>query len=94
MTAGDAVTILGPAEPKLRGAMCNFNIKGMNPHDLAIFLEEESNILVRSGILCAHSWFLDRNSSGVVSVLFYIYNTESEVEQLVAQIETLVDDLE
>jgi cysteine desulfurase/selenocysteine lyase len=90
----DAVSLIGPKDPKLRGGMFNFNIEGINPHDIAIHLEEESDILVRSGALCAHPWFIARKSNGAVSVMVYLYNTTEEVEALVGNLKVLLEDME
>jgi cysteine desulfurase/selenocysteine lyase len=85
------VTIVGPWEPKDRGGMVNFNIEGLNPHDIAISIEEMGNILVRSGNLCAHSYINEHMKGGAVSVLFYIYNTLDEVGYLVKTIKELIE---
>ena len=73
--------------------MCSFNLEGFNPHDLAIHLEEEARILVRSGIHCAHSWYNARGSRGGVSVTFYIYNTKEEIDRLGEEIGKIRDAL-
>jgi cysteine desulfurase/selenocysteine lyase len=75
----DNLFILGPEDTLLRGGILNFYIKGVNPHDIAISIEELENILVRSGTLCAHSWFNEHLKDGVVSISFYFYNTIEEV---------------
>ncbi len=74
------LSILGPADPNLRGGVLNFFVKDVNPHDIAISIEELGNILVRSGTLCAHSWFKEHLKDGVLSISFYIYNTPDEVD--------------
>jgi cysteine desulfurase/selenocysteine lyase len=90
----DGFKILGPQEPEQRGSLVNFNLTGFNPHDLAIHLEEEGNVLVRSGAQCAHAWFIDRKSSGVVSVSFQVYNTTEEVERLAVILKNLLNEME
>jgi cysteine desulfurase/selenocysteine lyase len=84
------ISILGPQDPRLRSGMFNFNITDINPHDIAISLEELGGILVRSGHLCAHSWFEDRNSNGTVSVSLYIYNSDDEIEQFTSILKKLI----
>lgn len=67
-------------------AVISFNIKGVHPHDVASILDSE-NVCVRSGNHCAQPLmrFLDIDSTCRAS--FYIYNTEEDVDRLVAGIE-------
>jgi cysteine desulfurase/selenocysteine lyase len=88
----DNLAIIGPDDPKLRGGMFNFNLKGINPHDVAISLEELGNILVRSGILCSQPWIYDHMKAGAVSILFYLYNSIEEVEFLAETLKKLIKD--
>lgn len=78
------IKVLEPASAKLRDGVFNFNIEGLDCHDVAMMLEELGNIQVASGRLCSHSWFESAGLSGCVSISFYIYNTEEEVK-LVAE---------
>jgi cysteine desulfurase/selenocysteine lyase len=88
----DKIEILGPNDPKLRGGIFNFNIKDVNPHDVSISLEDLGRILVRSGHLCAHSWFNQYMKDGAVSVSFYIYNTTKEAEYFISILKQLIKD--
>ncbi|MFH1474092.1 MAG: cysteine desulfurase, partial [Candidatus Aenigmatarchaeota archaeon] len=47
------VDLLGPQDYNRRTALAAFNFKGMDPHDIAILLDEQ-NIFVRSGMHCAY----------------------------------------
>lgn len=58
----------------------SFNIKGLDPHDVALQLDSK-NILVRSGYHCCHSWFNANKIKGSVRASFYLYNTQEEVEK-------------
>lgn len=84
--------IVGPSDPKLRGGMFNFNINNINPHDIAISLEELGNILVRSGILCSQPWINEHIKAGVVSILFYLYNSTEEVDFLAESLKKIIKD--
>lgn len=87
----DILTVQCAAGESYCGRMCSFNLEGFNPHDLAIHLEEEAGILVRSGIHCAHSWYKARGGRGGVSVTFYIYNTKAEIDRLGEELGKVLD---
>lgn len=74
------VSIIGPKEAELRGGIASFNIKGLNHHDVALMLDE-SNIMVRSGQHCVHSWFNAHKIEGSVRVSLYLYNNKEEAEK-------------
>lgn len=71
--------IIGPADPALRGGITSFNIEGIEPHDIAMILDEVANIMIRSGQHCVHSWFHARKLKGSARASLYLYNTEEEV---------------
>ena len=79
------VEVYGPADVKHRIGIIPFNIKGLNPHDVAAILDNSANIMVRSGHHCAiplHKELLGR-PDGTVRASVYIYNTLAEVGKLV-----------
>jgi cysteine desulfurase/selenocysteine lyase len=76
----DGVSIIGPKEVELRGGIVSFNIEGLNHHDVAVMLDE-SNIMVRSGQHCVHSWFNAHKIPGCVRASVYLYNTREEAEK-------------
>ncbi|MFH1915926.1 MAG: cysteine desulfurase [Nanoarchaeota archaeon] len=76
------ISLIGPYDPKSRGAIFNFIIPGMNPHDAAIMLDESRNVMVRSGAHCVHSWFNARKLEGSVRASLHVYNTEDDVMAL------------
>jgi cysteine desulfurase/selenocysteine lyase len=67
----------------------SFNIHGREPHDVAAFLDG-SNIMVRSGVFCAHSWFRAHNIKGAVRASLYIYNTKEECEIFLEKIREIL----
>jgi cysteine desulfurase/selenocysteine lyase len=77
--------IIGP-DVENRGAILPFNMKGLDPHDVAMILDEVANIMIRSGMHCVHSWFNAHNIKGCSRASFYIYNNEEEVDILGEQI--------
>jgi len=83
------LTILGPANPELRGGIVSFNIKGMFPHDVAIMLDEMANIMIRSGAHCVHSWFNAHLMQGSARASLYLYNTKDEAQIFVEKLKEI-----
>lgn len=82
----EGVKIYGPSQEK-RNNLLSFNIRDLDPNDVALFLDISSNIAVRSGFMCAQPLVnLLRSKNGVVRVSTYLYNTEEEIETLVEKI--------
>lgn len=78
LAESDSIKIIEPREAGLRKGILSFNIKGRNPHDIAMVLDHSENIMIRSGMHCVHSWFNDRHIDGSARASFYIYNTIDE----------------
>ncbi|MFQ5909519.1 MAG: aminotransferase class V-fold PLP-dependent enzyme [Thermoplasmata archaeon] len=79
------VDILGP-DVESRGAILPFNMEGLDPHDVAMILDEVASIMIRSGMHCVHSWFNAHGMKGCARASFYIYNNEKEVDVFGEQI--------
>jgi cysteine desulfurase/selenocysteine lyase len=74
----------GPADLSIRGGIISFYSPDVHPHDLGTLLDREG-IAIRAGHHCAMP--LTRDKLGVAATVrasFYIYNTEEEVDLLVA----------
>ncbi len=71
-------------------AIASFHLDYAHPHDIAQFLNEEG-VAVRSGLHCAEPLHnaLGLNSSTRASL--YLYNTNEEIDRLVAAIETVAE---
>jgi cysteine desulfurase/selenocysteine lyase len=79
------VELYGPDDINQRSGILAFNIRGLNPHDVAAILDNSANIMVRSGHHCAmplHTELLKR-PEGSVRASVYIYNTLQEMEKLI-----------
>ncbi|MGV8150400.1 MAG: aminotransferase class V-fold PLP-dependent enzyme [Candidatus Woesearchaeota archaeon] len=74
--------IIGPIDAEKRGGIISFNIKGISNHEIAEMLNTSSNIMIRSGMHCAHSWFNNQKINGSARISLYIYNTKEEVNIL------------
>ncbi|MEM4292990.1 MAG: aminotransferase class V-fold PLP-dependent enzyme [Thermoplasmata archaeon] len=86
----EEIEIIGPEEPALRGGIFSFNIKGWNPHDVGILLDEAENIMVRTGRLCVHSWFNAKGLEGCIRASFYLYNTEEDARKFAETVRGIV----
>lgn len=79
------VKIVGEKGTRGRIGVVPFIVEGMHSHDVALLLDEAAEILVRSGHQCALPLMKELGlRDGVVRVSLYLYNTEEEVEILLA----------
>lgn len=89
---GDAdwFRIFGPQDPKQRGGILTFEVRRPNAARIAEEMSKRSNIMVRHGAFCVHSYFNKHFGPGwalpgphsqhrmVYRVSFYFYNTIEE----------------
>ena len=80
---GDKITFYGPKIPEI--GILSFTIDGLHPHDLASILNDD-NIAVRAGHHCAMQLHTSLGLSGTSRISLNIYNSEEEVELVVASI--------
>jgi cysteine desulfurase/selenocysteine lyase len=79
------VRIYGPV-PAARSGVVSFTVGDIHPHDLATILDEV-NVCVRAGHHCAQPLMRRLDVPATARASFYIYNTESDIEALVAGVE-------
>lgn len=84
------VSIIGPAEPEKRGSIISFTCQGLDHHQIAVTLNEMSNIMIRSGQHCVHSWFAARKIPGSARASLYFYNTMEEAELFAASFDKIM----
>ncbi|MHA2407093.1 MAG: aminotransferase class V-fold PLP-dependent enzyme [Candidatus Ranarchaeia archaeon] len=89
----DKVTIYGPKDTNKKGPILSFNIQGLNPHDVAVILDESGKFILRSGTMCSHLLFQKLQMRGVVQLSTHAYNTEKEVDMLISNISKIMHDL-
>jgi cysteine desulfurase/selenocysteine lyase len=89
---GDRITVMGPSDPANRSGIFPFQISGMNPHDIAMMLDEIGNIAIRSGMHCVHSWFKGLEKEPSARASFYVYNTRSEIDRFDETLTTIIKD--
>jgi cysteine desulfurase/selenocysteine lyase len=87
------VHILGPKEPEKRAGIVSFWVDDVDPHDIAMILDEVANIMVRSGMHCVHSWFNSHGINGSARASVYLYNTEEEAKVFGDTLEEVVGKL-
>jgi len=90
----DGVTVYGPSDPRNRVGIVSFNVRDMNPHDVAISLDAEYDVAVRSGHHCALPLMKELFGlpEGTVRASTYLYNTPEEIELLLGAVEVLARD--
>ena len=76
------LSIVGPEDPELRGGVFSFNIDGLNSHDIAMMLDNMGGVMIRSGMHCAHPFFVSRNIDGCARASVYLYNDEKDADRL------------
>ncbi|MGD0056429.1 MAG: cysteine desulfurase [Methanomassiliicoccales archaeon] len=87
----DLVKVLEPLDPRKRGSIFPFNVKGLGSHDVAMILDEVDKVMIRSGMHCTHPFFISRGIDGCARASFYVYNMISECERFVKAVRVLVD---
>ncbi len=83
MNSVEGITIYGPKDPGQRAGLVTFNIDDVHPHDLATVLDADG-IAVRAGHHCAQPLMKWLNVSATARASFYLYNTEEDIDKLVA----------
>ncbi|MFZ9930264.1 MAG: SufS family cysteine desulfurase [Ilumatobacteraceae bacterium] len=78
---GDDITIHGPRNPEVRGAVLSFAFRDIHPHDISQVLDEK-NVCVRAGHHCAKPLMRLLGANATARASFYIYNDESDADAL------------
>ncbi len=73
-----------------RGGVVSFAVEGLLPHEVALMLDQASNICVRSGHHCCIPLMKHLGLKyGTVRASLYLYNTEEEIDKLLATLEQI-----
>ncbi|WP_456273456.1 cysteine desulfurase [Bacillus sp. AK031] len=83
MSEVEGMAIYGTKDPSKRAGLVTFNIDDVHPHDVATVLDAEG-IAVRAGHHCAQPLMKWLEVSATARASFYIYNTEEDIDKLVA----------
>lgn len=81
MTAIEGLVVYGPREE--RAGLITFNLDDIHPHDLATVLDSEG-VAIRAGHHCCQPLMRWLKVPATARASFYLYNTEEEVDRLVA----------
>ena len=84
------VHVYAPDNPASRIGVVSFTVDGVHPHEVAQQLDESADILVRSGHHCCQP-LMERLGlpDGTVRASLGLYNTEEEIDMLVATLEEM-----
>lgn len=85
LEAIDDVRVYGPS-PAQRSGVVSFTVGDIHPHDLATILDEVG-VCVRAGHHCAQPLMRRLNLPATARASFYVYNTEDDVDALVAGVQ-------
>ena len=88
----DGMHLIG-APIETRAGIVPFALEKIDPHALAILLEDKHRMMVRSGDHCLHSWFNARGVPGAVRASFYLYNTTEEADAFAGAVKQLLQQL-
>jgi len=80
LSAIKGITIYGPRE---RTGIVTFNLEGIHAHDVATVIDQEG-IAIRAGHHCCQPLMKWLNVNATARASFYLYNTEEDVDRLVA----------
>lgn len=85
------VILYGPVNGQARSSIVSFNIQGVEPGELALILDRNFNIAVRSGLHCAPAahMVLGTIQGGTVRLSPGYFNTEEEMGQCITAVETI-----
>src|SRR5262249_43138673 len=92
LAAIPGVTLYGPRNPEIKGAVVAFNVAGIHPHDGAALLDQRG-IAVRAGHHCAQPLMKRLGISGTLRASFSVYSTDADVDRLAAAVGGLTGDL-
>ena len=83
LSAIPGVRVFGNADPLIRNSAVSFDVDGVHPHDVGQYVDAEG-IAIRVGHHCCQPLMRKLDVAGTCRASFYLYNTEEEVDRLVA----------
>jgi cysteine desulfurase / selenocysteine lyase len=87
MSTINGLTIYGPQDPGKRAGIVTFNLDDVHPHDVATVLDM-NGIAVRAGHHCAQPLMKWLQVTATARASFYLYNSEEDIDRLVAGLGT------
>ncbi len=86
------VTLYGPRNPQMKGAVLAFNVEGFHPHDGAALLDQHG-IAVRAGHHCAQPLMKRLGIVGTLRASFSVHTTAAEIARLAEAVAALRSEL-
>jgi cysteine desulfurase/selenocysteine lyase len=89
----DGLIVYG--EPDENSTIFGLNLNpedGISCHDVAMFLDE-SNIAVRSGVLCAHPLIQTISDDGIIQASIHAYNSLEDIDRLTDTLAAIASEL-
>ncbi|MDD1665070.1 MAG: aminotransferase class V-fold PLP-dependent enzyme, partial [Methanomicrobiales archaeon] len=84
LTGIDGVKVFGPGATENRIGVVSFTVGDLHPHDVAAMLDEEADIMVRSGHHCCMPLMeLLGTPDGTVRASLHCYNNAEDVDRLI-----------
>ena len=56
-----------------------------------MMLDNMDSIMIRSGMLCAHPFFVSRDIDGSARASVYLYNDDSDIDRFITALKKLTD---
>lgn len=82
------VQVQGSPDPKEHCGIVSFTIDGVHPHDVSSILDADG-IAVRAGHHCAQPLMQQIGVMSTTRASMYFYNTEEDIEKLLASVQTI-----
>ena len=84
------VRVYAPSDLTKHTSVVSFTVEGYHPHEVAQYLDEEADIMVRSGHHCCMPAMEYLGISGTVRASMHLYSSMVDIEALIAGIKELV----
>jgi cysteine desulfurase/selenocysteine lyase len=78
--------VFGPVDPDQRSGVVSFTLPSAHPHDIATVLDS-LGVAVRAGHHCAQLVMKRYGTAATARASFYLYNTERDVDELLAALD-------
>jgi cysteine desulfurase/selenocysteine lyase len=90
LAAIDGVRVYAPTDPARRIGLVSFTLEGFHPHEVAQYLSDELNVMVRSGHHCCEPLMRRLGlPDGTIRASLHCYSNDADIETLLAGVEEL-----
>ena len=73
-----------------QGAVCSFEVPGVDAQEVALLLNEHG-ILLRAGQHCAHTYFSHINKEGFVRASFHLYTSDEDINAFITALKDVLE---